>query len=111
MNIEPINIWSKELETTFYLTSVLTGDKVPYTVEAHIIHDLSLNGSMFEGIIAVFIDGYMEEENEFSDSMVFATQKEALDFINECLNKWGFNVRLRIETLICTHSPIRHSEK
>lgn len=84
MTGEPTNIWTKSLER----------NKTHYTINASIVFDIGESGDMFEGNIMVFIDNkqFNMESREYQDSLTFDTQERAIDFINDCLAEWGFNV-------------------
>ena len=80
--MEPTNIWTKSYQKV-----------TPRIVlEASIVFDIGEQGDMYEGIISVYVKAkqFNLEPQEYHNALTFDTETKARQFINDCLEKWGF---------------------
>ena len=115
---EPVNQWTKSAKTDHSWKENDFGRITECSIEvnASIVYDQwERNGDldhMYEGIISVFYEAieFFIDESEFSDAQTFSTEKEALDFINDCLEEWGFDVTIEPQHLL-GDKPLREASQ
>lgn len=94
---EPVHQWTKTAKTAISINHEDTGEEAIFACTAMIILDIRTTGEFKEFMYEGHIEGFVEFENwfkdsrEYSDSQTFETEREAQQFINDCLDEWGFD--------------------
>ena len=108
---EPVNVWTKEYEGTFRQKQFHTNEFLEFVIDASIVFDRWNGSGMYEGVIQVFSSTESGESGEWTDSATFDNELETLAFINECLVKWEFDVRVNTTRFKYTCGYKEDSEK